>query len=182
MNCPHRIYSLPRRQPHIRGIPFKGSNGWGRSYTLMNQLSQPETAPPIISSRTVTRSSGSVPHTQWMGLGNSLGFERVVPGLVTGSYGYDSCMTSSSNSATRSRNTKSVESQRRSSWFPGMDPRSTNLASAKSTLCTAGIKYPGQWFDTDEARSTRRSTLRQGQPLFRHYLSQRRTQAGAPQH
>lgn len=173
MNCPHRIQFLPRRQPRVRGIPSKGSNGWGRSYTLMNQLSQPETATPIISSRTVTCSSGSVPHTQWMGLGNPLGLERGSLRLVSGRYGYDSCIKG---------NTSCTRSPRRWSWSSGSGPRSRILASAKSTLCTAGIKYPGQWFSVDEARSTRQSTFTQSQLPFRHYLSQRRTQVGASQH
>jgi len=176
MERPHRIQSLPRRQPRVRGILSQGSNGWGRSYTLMNQLSQLETATPIISSRTVTCSSGSVPHTQWMGLGNPLGLEWATLRLVSGCYGYDSCMSS------WVRCNRSCTSSPRP-WSSGIAPQVTILASAKSTTCTAGIKYPGQWFSVDEARSTWRPTAsRRGQPPFRHYLSQRRTPMGAPQH
>ena len=181
MERPRRIQSLPRRQSRVRGIPSQGSKGWGRSYTPMNQLSQPETATPIISSRTVTCSSGSVPHTQWMGLGNPLGLERVTLRLVSGCYGYDSCISLSTSSWVKC-DTSCTSSPRPWSWFSGIAPQSIVLASAKSTTCTAGIKYPGQWFAIDEARSTRRPTAFSGQSPFRHYLSQRRTQVGAPQH
>ena len=163
MNCPHRFQFLPRRQTRVRCIPSQGSNGWGGSYTLMNQASQPETATPLISSPAVTRSSHSAPHGYWMGKGNSLLLERCALRLVAGCYGYDSCITC-------------MSSQRRTT-SSGVGPRKRILASAKSTLCTAGIKYPGQWFAFDEARSTRRLT-----PPFRHYLSQRRMQLDAPQH
>ena len=178
MKCPHRIQSLPRRQSSVRCIPSQGSNGWGRSYTPMNQLSQPETSTRLISSHIVTRSSGSVPHTQRMGLGNPLGLERGTLRLVSGCCGYDSCISS-----WLACNTSCTSSQRPRSWFSGLGPLSRILASAKSTLCTAGIKYPGQWFAIDEARSTRRPTaFEHGQPPFRHYLSQWRTQVGASQH
>lgn len=177
MKCPFRIQSLPRRQPRVRGIPSQGSNGWGRSYTPMNQLSQPETATTLISSCTVTCSSGTVPHTQRMGTGNPLGLERGTFRLVSGCCGYDSCICSWIEC-----NKGCASSQRRWSWISGIGPRARILASAKSTLCTAGIKYPGQWFAIDEARSTRRPTFRHGLPPFRHYLSQQRTQVGASQH
>jgi len=168
MSCPHRIQFLPRRRARVRSITLKGSNGWGRSYTPMNQLSQPETATRMFSSRSVTHSSRSVPHTVWMEMGNPLGVKRGLPRLVSGRNGYDSCI-------------RCTSSYRR--WPSEICLPPTILASAKSTQCTAGIKYPGQWFAIDEARSTWRSThFRHGQPPFRHYLSPRRMQLDAPQH
>lgn len=182
MERPRRIHCLPRRQARVRSIPSQGSSGRGRSYTLMDQLSQPETATPLISSWTVTCSSAPAPHTEWMELGNPLGPERVALRLVSGCYGYDSCICSWVTSWASCNGSRS-SSARPWSWSPGSAPQSTILASTKSTLCTAGIKYPGQWFATDEARSTRRpTTVRRGQSPFRHYLSQRRTQVSAPQH
>lgn len=167
MNYPHRFQFLPRRQRRVRCIPSQGSNGWGGSYTLMNQPSQPETATQLLSSRLVTRSSLSAPLGYWMGKGNSLLLERYALRLLAGCNGYDSCITC-------------ISSQRRST-SSGVRPCKRILASAKSTLCTAGIKYPGQWFALDEARSTRRPSPN-GAPPFRHYLSQRRMQLDAPQH
>ena len=175
MSSPHRIQFLPRRQPRVRCIPSQGSAGWGRSYTPMNQLSQPETATPIISSRPVTLSSHPAPHKQRMGMGNPLSFfGRKMLRLPSGCNGYDSCISCNNNC------TSSLPG---SPWSSGGCPRSRSLASAKSTQSTAGIKYPGQWFANDEARSTRwLMPFNECQPPFRHYLSHRRTQLGAPQH
>jgi hypothetical protein len=168
MNSPHR-YQLPvRRKMCVRCIPSKGSNGWGRSYTPMNQVSQSETATALISSQSVTRSSDPVPHQQWMGMGNSAGSRPFTTRLLSRSRGYDSCIARMGWSGSNAR-----------SPLAGVSPAQLRiLASTKSALRTAGIKYPGQWLAIDEARSTRRLS----QPPFRHYHKQRRTHAGAPQH